>query len=384
MATLSHRERVLRALNHQQPDRVPVDIGGTYASSIASGAYAQLMDHLRLKGERAIMRKWASVVRPDEILLTYLDIDTRMVVPRYGNDWNEYWKLTAMPDGRTYQDEWGIPWTKPESGPAFISKHPLAGEEIALGDIEEYPWPEPEDPGRYAGLREQAEQLKTNTDYAVVAMFPRPIVSLSQFLRGYDDWFVDMGMNHELMEALMDKILDVDLRIGQRLVELIGAYVDVWFVHDDLATQTELMCSPQAYRRLIKPRHRKIFEFLKSHSDAKILYHCDGAILPIIDDFIEIGVDALNPVQISAEGMDTRSLKAQFGDRLAFWGAIDTHAILPKGTTSEVRQEVKTQIESLGKDGGYVLAAVHNIQDDIPPQNIVAMVEAAREFGAYR
>jgi uroporphyrinogen decarboxylase len=160
--------------------------------------------------------------------------------------------------------------------------------------------------------------------------------------------------------------------------------VDAWFVHDDLATQTELMCSPQAYRTLIKPRHRRIFEFLKTHSDAKIIYHCDGAILPIINDFIEIGVDALNPVQISAEGMDTKSLKAQFGDRLAFWGAIDTHTVLPKGTTDDVRQEVKTQVESLGKNGGYILAAVHNIQDDIPPQNIVAMVEAAHEFGKYR
>jgi uroporphyrinogen decarboxylase len=382
MANLSHRERVMRALNHQEPDRVPVDIGGTYASSIASGAYARLLDHLNLEGEAAIMRKWASVVRPDESLLRRLDIDTRMVVPRYGNDWNEYWKLTPLPDGATYQDEWGVPWTKPEKGPAFISKHPLAGD-ITLADLEEYPWPDPAIPERYAGLREQAEQLKNNTDYAVIAMFPRPIVSLSQFIRGYDDWFVDIGMNHELIETMMDKILEVDLRIGKTLLDLIGKYVDIVFFHDDLATQTELMCSPEAYRKIIKPRHRQIVNFIKSHSDAKVVYHCDGAILPIIDDFIEIGVDALNPVQISAAGMDTKSLKQQFGDRLSFWGAIDTHTVLPKGTTEDVRQEVKTQIESLGKNGGYVLAAVHNIQDDIPPQNIVAMVEAARAYGQY-
>jgi uroporphyrinogen decarboxylase len=144
------------------------------------------------------------------------------------------------------------------------------------------------------------------------------------------------------------------------------------------------MCSPQAYRRIIKPRHRQIVDCIKTHSDAKVVYHCDGAILPIINDFIEIGVDALNPVQISAAGMDTRTLKAQFGDRLSFWGAIDTHRVLPKGTVEEVRQEVKRQIESLGGNGGYILAAVHNIQDDIPPQNIVAMVEAAREYGRYR
>ncbi len=335
-----------------------------------------------MKGEAAIMRKWASVGRPDEALLQRLDIDTRMVVPRHDPDWNEYWMLSSFPDGVTYRDEWGVLWTGPETGPAFIAKHPLAGE-ITLADLEKYPWPDPDVPERYAGLREQAEQLKTNTDYAVVAMFPRPIVSLSQFLRGHEDWFVDLSINHELIVALMDRILEVDLRIGRKLLDLIGKYVDIVFFHDDLATQAELMCSPEIYRKIIKPRHRQIVDFIKSHSHARGVYHCDGAILPIIGDFIQIGVDALNPVQISAKGRDSKSLKSQFGDRPAFWGAIDTHTVPPKGTVEEVRQEVKAQIGALGMNGGYVLAAVHNIQDDVPPQNIVAMVEEAREFGRY-
>jgi uroporphyrinogen decarboxylase len=379
---MTHRERVLAALDHREPDRVPVDLGGTYASSIASGAYERLMKHMNLVGETAIMRKWASVVKPDERLLKLLDIDTRMVVPRYDPDWNEYWKLKALPEKGSFRDEWGVVWTRPETGPSFIAKHPLDGE-IGLADVDRHPWPNAEDPERYVGLREQAEALKTQTDYAVVAMFPRPIVSLSQFMRGYQNWFMDMGMNHELIEAVMDRILDVDLRIGKKLLEAVGKYVDIVFVHDDLATQDSLMCSPGTYRKIIKPRHQKIFNFIKTHSDARIIYHCDGAILPIIDDFIEIGVDALNPVQISAAGMNTRDLKEKFGDRLCFWGAIDTHAVLPRGTTEDVRQEVKKQIESLGTQGGYVLAAVHNIQDDIPPQNIMAMIDAAREFGTY-
>lgn len=380
---MTHRERVLRALNHQEPDRVPIDLGGTYASSIALGAYVRLADYLKVDGEPQVMRKWAGAVKPDEALLQKLDIDIRMVVPRYDAFWNEYWKLKALPDPNTFLDEFGLPWTRPEKGPSFISKHPLAGE-LSLKDLESYPWPNAEDPERYKGLKEQAKRLKEETDYAVAAVFPRPPVSLSQFLRGYQDWFIDMGMNHPLIEGIMDRVLDVDLKIGERILSEIGKYIDVMFVHDDLATQDSLMCSPATYRKIIKPRHKKIFDFIKTHSDAKVIYHCDGAIAPIIEDFIEIGVDALNPVQISAAGMDTASLKEKFGDRLSFWGAIDTHTVLPHGTVEEVRQEVKKQIGCLGKNGGYILAAVHNIQSDVPPENVVAMFKAAREFGVYK
>ncbi|MGA7578312.1 MAG: uroporphyrinogen decarboxylase family protein [Desulfobaccales bacterium] len=380
---MTHRERLLRALNHQEPDRVPIDLGGTYASSIALDAYVQLTQYLNLRDEPQVMRKWASAVKPDEKVLKALDIDTRMVVPRYDASWNEYWRLTALPDPNTFLDEWGVPWTKPEKGPSFISKHPLAGE-LTLEDVERFPWPNPDDPERYKGLKEQAKRLREETDFAVAGVFPRPPVSLSQFIRGYQDWFLDMGMNHPIIEAIMDHILDVDLKIGERVLAEIGKYVDVMFVHDDLATQESLMCSPKTYRKIIKPRHKKIFDFIKTHSDAKILYHCDGAIAPLLDDFIEIGVDALNPVQISAAGMDTAGLKEKFGDRLSFWGAIDTHTILPQGSVAEVRQEVKKQIECLGKNGGYVLAAVHNIQKDVPPENVVAMFKAAREFGVNK
>jgi len=192
-----------------------------------------------------------------------------------------------------------------------------------------------------------------------------------------------MADNRDFLQALMDKILDIDLKIGKRLFEAIGKYVDLVFVHDDLATQESLMFSPERYKEVVKPRHQEIFNFIKTHRNAKVIYHCDGAIYPIINDFIEIGVDALNPVQVSAQGMDARSLKREFGDRLSFWGGIDTHRVLRQGSPEDVREEVKKQIEILGKGGGYILAAVHNIQDDVKPENIVAMFEAAKEFGKY-
>jgi uroporphyrinogen decarboxylase len=381
---ITHRERVLKAIQHQEPDRVPLDMGGTFTSSISVGAYRGLAAHMNVPVSPRIVRKWANVVIPEESILRHLDIDTRMVAPRHDEFWNEYWRLWPGPETGSYVDEWGVTWARPENGPSFISRHPLAGEDVGVEDLEKYPWPDPGDPERFAGLQERAKALREGTDYAIVAIFPRPIVSLSQFMRGYQDWFLDMGMNQEFMGVLMEKILEVDLAIGKGILDRIGQYVDIVFVHDDLATQQSLMCSPDTYRKMIKPRHEKIFNLIKSHSDAKVVYHCDGAIVPIIGDFIEIGVDALNPVQVTASGMDTQGLKRAFGDKLSFWGAIDTHRVLPQGTADEVREEVKAQIEALGKQGGYILAAVHNIQDDVPPENIVAMFDAAKEHGVYR
>jgi len=378
---LTHRERVIRAIERRESDRVPVDFGGTYATSISLGAYENLIGHLRLEATTKVIRKWADVVQPDEKVLRHFDIDTRMIVPRCDDEWNEWWRLKPLPDG-SFLDEWGITWGKPDTGNYFIKKSPLAGD-VDIKDLETHPWPNPDDPERYYGLKEQARTLKEGTDYAVIMMFPRPIVSLSQFLRGYEDWFLDMAANRGFLEALMDKILDINLKIGKRLFEAIGKYVDLVFVHDDLATQESLMFSPEHYREIVKPRHQKIFNFIKTHSDAKVIYHCDGAIYPLMNDFIEIGVDALNPVQVSAKGMDTRALKSEFGDRLSFWGGIDTHQVLPEGSPEDVREEVKKQIEILGKGGGYILAAVHNIQDDVKPENIVAMFEATKEFGKY-
>ncbi len=379
---LTPRERVLRAVDHKEPDRVPLDLGGTYTSSISRGAYEKLLAHLNLSGRSHIIRKWASVVKPDEALLKHFDVDTRMVVPRFEDTWNEYWKLTPVGEEDAYRDEWGVVWRKPETGHAFISSHPLSGR-VDVGALASFSWPDPDDPARYHGLKEQARELKENTDYAVIGVFPRPIVSLSQFLRGYEDWFMDMGMNQAFLEVLMDYILETDLKIGKRMLDDIGKYVDLMFVHDDLATQESLMFSPDSYRSIVKPRHQKIFNLIKTHSDAKIIYHTDGSVFPLLEDFVEIGVDALNPVQTSAQGMDSEKLNREFGDRLCFWGGIDTQHVLPAGSPEDVREEVRRQIEWLGKDGNYVLSAVHNIQDDVSPDNIVAMFAAAREYGSY-
>jgi uroporphyrinogen decarboxylase len=379
---LSHRERVLLAVSHQETDRVPMDLGGTYASSITLKAYENLKRHLKLEHPTVVMRKWASVVKPDESILRYFDIDTRVIMPRAEEGWVEGWREEVLPEGGS-KDEWGLVRIKPPDGNYFMTNFPLSGEKTIV-DIERYPWPNPDDPERFRGLKDQAAFLRKTTDYALITMFPRPFVSLSQFLRGYTDWFTDLILNREFIETLMEKILEICLRIGKKLLEEIGDDVDFVFVHDDLATSNSLMMSPQMYREMIKPRHKKIFDLIKEMTRAKIIYHCDGAIYPLIQDFIDIGVDVLNPVQVSAKGVDTDTLKREFGEKLSFWGAIDTSYILPEGTAEEVKEEVKKRIDHLGKGGGYVVAPVHNILDEVPPENIVAMYQAAADYGRYR
>jgi uroporphyrinogen decarboxylase len=325
------------------------------------------------------MRKWAGIVKPDESVLNYLDVDTRVIMPRAGVGWVEGWKEEVLPDGSS-KDEWGLVRIKPANGSYFMTHFPLAGEKT-IEDLEKYPWPDPDNPERFNGLQEEASFLKTTTDFALITMFPRPFVSLSQFLRGYTDWFTDLILNREFIETLMEKILEIDLKIGKRLLEEVGNYVDLVFVHDDLATTDSLMMSPQVYREIIKPRHKRIFDLIKTMTRAKIIYHCDGAVYPLINDFIEIGVDVLNPVQVSAKGVDTDTLKRDFGHRLSFWGGIDTSYVLPKGSVQEVKEEVHKRFHHLAKGGGYIVAPVHNILDEVPPENVVAMYREAVELG---
>ena len=379
---MSHRERVLTALSHEEPDRVPIDLGATYASSISRKAYENLKSYLGLEHSTVTMRKWADIVKPDESVLIPLDIDTRMIMPRADDGWVEGWREQILPDGSS-RDEWGLIRVKPPDGFYFMTHFPLAGDKT-IKDIEEYPWPDPNDRERFKGLKEEAAFLRKTTHYALVTMFPRPFVSLSQFLRGYTDWFTDLILNREFTETLMEKILQICLSIGKRLLEEVGEYVDLIFVHDDLATTESLMMSPDIYREIIKPRHKRIFDLIKDSTQAKIIYHCDGAIYPLIRDFIDIGVDVLNPVQVSARGVDTDTLKREFGDKISFWGGIDTSYVLPKGTMEEVEGEVHKRIDHLGKGGGYVVAPVHNILDEVPPENIVTLYQTAVRYGRYR
>lgn len=374
MRKMTSRERILSALNHEEPDRLPLDIGGTTDTSFIWSAYRDLKGSLEINNNE--QPEWyaffAQIVIPEEIVLNRLGVDTRSLslggATRGKDRWNE--------DG-SFTDEWGITRIRGTGSPFYDQiSAPLQGE-CSLEDVEKYPWPNPRDPGRYLGLKEKAEFLHRRTDYAVILSLPPPFVHQSQFLRGMEDWCCDLVLHPELIGALMDRILDSSLTMYELALSEVGGNIDIVHISDDIAIQTGPICSPQTYRSIIKPRQKRVFDFLKNRTSAKIHYHSCGSMCDLLEDIIELGMDAYHPVQLTATKMDTKILKERFGDRITFWGGMDIHKVLSKGTEMDVASEVRRLASELGQGGGYVLAATHNILPNTPPQNVLSMCETA-------
>lgn len=371
MTEMTHRERVMAALSHEQPDRVPIDLGSTRDSSIVVEGYERLGGHFGITDEAPLTSRMMRVVDVDERVLRALDVDTRGIFPGTAPD-------TPIGDAG-YRDEWGVERVRPAGSYYYDQlQFPLAGT-ITVSEIACYPCPDPDHPARRAGLKDRLRTIHEG-GYAAVLNLPSAFVHTSQYLRGFQDWFMDIAADQKLISALFDAVLEASLAMCRVILEEVGSEVDVLMASDDLGLQGGLMISPEAYRRLIKPRHRQYFQLMRELSPAKIFFHTCGSVADIIEDLIEIGVDVLHPVQVSAAGMEPKVLKAKYGERLAFWGAIDTQRVLPLGTTEDVRAEVERRIEELGAGGGYVLGAVHNIQPDVPVENILAMYEHARTY----
>jgi uroporphyrinogen decarboxylase len=383
MPALTHRERVMKALNHEAPDRVPIDLGGTGVTTTNSKAYANLVAYLGIEEDAATLatNKRSMTVIPGEQVLQFFDVDVRCLSsgrPDRNPDQDV--------DDNTFIDEWGVVWKRPQGGHFINSGGPFQQmDEPTIAAIEAYDhWPDPQDPGRRRGLREKARKLRQETDYAIVFPLPYAVVRECQRMRGFGEWLADLLAAPAVAEALMARSLEVSAGIALATLAEIGNDVDIVMFPEDLGIQNMCYVRPELYRKVIKPYHRRLVEAIKSKTDAKVLIHSDGSVYDIIGDLIDIGIDVLNPVQVSARNMDTKRLKRTFGKNLSFWGAIDTHRVLPHGTPAEVSAEVRTRIDDLATDGGYVVASVHNIQAEVPPENIVAMFETAREYGVYK
>lgn len=375
---MSHRERVITTLKREEPDRVPFDLGGSSNSTIHADAYRRLKVHFGVEGEDTTLAKDFGSVIPDEAVLQALDIDFRGVYPG-GPDK----KPDAPVDENETLDEWGILRRMPPGSSYYdVVNFPLAGP-ISLQDIVNYPWPDPKDPGYTRGLRDRITHLRDTTDCAIALRVPSPMVHATQFLRGFEDWFADLVGDQKMANALFQAVQEITSATAAHILKETGDLIDIVAFGDDLGFQTGPMVSPDLYRKMIKPWHKKHFNVIKDHTKAFIHYHSCGSIAPLLDDFIELGVDAINPVQVAADNMDTKMLKERFGDRVTFWGGVDTQQVLPEGTPDEVRAETKKRIEDLAPGGGYILAAVHNIQPGVPAENILAMYEAGREYGHY-
>jgi uroporphyrinogen decarboxylase len=391
---VNSRERLLTTLNHREPDRVPFDLGSVQVTGIHVVAYRNLRQALGLPPVDVQLCDYIQqLALPDEDLITRLGVDVRGLFPLNSHNWNiheedvgQYWR---------YHDEWGITHHRPKPDGLYFSivQVPLGGPELSGQDIERHPWPNMADPQRIGGLREQAERYRA-AGYGVVLKDPfAGIFEMAQRIVGVENCLVMMAADKKLAGALFDKLLELKLSFWEMALPQLAdpsagsgqAVVDVVTQADDYGTQTSQFISPRMFRKQLKPRLKILFERIKQLApNAKRFFHSCGNVRPLLPDFIEIGVEILNPVHIRANGMEPAALKREFGDELAFWGGgVDTQGVLPSGTPQEVKDDVRRNIEALAPGGGFVFNTVHNIQADVPPQNIIAMWEALQEYGVY-
>jgi uroporphyrinogen decarboxylase len=374
---LTRRDRVVQALNHQEPDYVPLDLGGGGAGML-DATYYKMMEYLGFKEDRGtvVIPTSCTIQYYDERLLSYFDTDFRRIYLKAPFQT----QARRFADGR-FKDDWGITFKRVELY-ACIVEHPLRGMEA--GDLDDYTWPDPYDAGRVRGIEDEAKRLYHDTDFAVVAGAPVMGCFMQACrLRGMEDFLVDLMINQEFANKLLDIIADITIGFMDVFLSRVGKYVQIVQIQDDLGTQSAPLMSPEIYRKMIKPRHVRIISSIKKHTDAKIYMHSDGAIFDLIPDLIDAGVDILNPVQPLAAGMESERLKKTYGDRLCFHGGIDQQQALAFGSARDVEEEVRTRIRALGAGGGYIVAPSNNLQPDVPPENIIALFRGARKWGKY-
>jgi uroporphyrinogen decarboxylase len=373
---MTSRERLLTALRHEEPDRVPIDWGGG-TTGIEAEAYDRLKQLLGFEGPtKTFVRDHVEI---DEAILQRFGIDTRYV--RMGAP--RAYRFELAPDN-SYVDIWGTRWRKPPSSLYYdMVEFPI--KDATLDDLKRYRWPDPHDPGRTDGLRERARRLAEETDRAVVLdVAGFGVFEQGWALRGFENFLADLIAEAAFAEALIQGVADYQMALYERVLAEVGPYVDVVMVAEDLGTQSGPMVSPEIYRRMIKPAQKRVWNFIKSRTTAKLFLHSCGAVRAFISDLVEIGVDILNPVQVAAKGMDPKALKAEFGRDLTFWGGgCDTQKVLTFGTPDQVEAEVRRRIAELAPGGGFVFNQIHNVQPQVPAENIVRMLDTVLEYGRY-
>lgn len=377
---MNRRQAFDAIVNHREPERVLVDYG-KHIGSFHINAYTKLKAQLGVHTETKILDRMAQNVILDEEVCQQLGIDFRWLIPNWVG------VRDVEIDGEPgYLDMWRTPHKWTDVGQYYaIHASPLNQEHLSEQILDAFDWPETNQPEMFTGLREKARNWYENTDYVVGADGIKVgILQTASQLRGYDKLFIDFAANPGSAHALLDRISAVINEMYRRYMQSVGEYVQVVVITDDQGTQNSLMISPKMFREFIKPRLKSLIDTIKATAHVKVLMHCDGAILKIIPDLIEIGVDILNPIQTVVKDFDdTRSLKQQFGEQVCFHGGIDIQRVLLNASIDEVYSEVKRRMQDLGPGGGYIIAPCHNINVDIPLENSLALFEAAKRYGNY-
>jgi uroporphyrinogen decarboxylase len=361
-----------------------LDLGGTGLSTIHVTAYQNLRRYLELpETEPRVAFVAEQLVLVDEDLAELLKTDVQPVLPGTASAFQYRFRREGAYEA--YADEWGIGWRKPLDGGFYYDMyyHPLAEAE-SLDDLRAFPFPDPLDDGRYAPLRAQAEAARAAGKAVVLAGPCAGIAEVYSWLRGYEAYYVDLARHQDWVGYMLDRLAEFKSAYWERALDEIGDLVDIVIEADDLGAQQTLLMSPRTYRQVIQLRHKRLFSFIKAQAPVKVFYHTCGAVRRLIPDLIDAGIDILNPVQISAADMNLLELKREFGRDLVFWGGgVDTQGVLGQASPEEVKAHVRQNIEALAPGGGFVFAAVHDIQANVPPENIMAMWEAWEEYGVY-
>jgi len=375
------RKRVEAVLDHQVPDRVPLDM------TITQQPYERLREALGLDPEPGLKASSFTEVRPAVDLLQALGIDLTWVKLGKPHNWRP---PEPTPDGVHY-DEWGVGRKKIYQREGVflneVAHSPLA--EADLADLDRYAWPDPQDPGRIEGLEAEARTLYETTDLALMGRFGGTILEQAAYLRGWERWLMDLVLEPEFARRLMEIITGIQIQLDLAGIRAAGRYLSIFKLSgEDLGMQDRPLFSMRVWQELIRPalarRWRAAREALDLHAPhVKLMLHSDGAIRPFLADLIEDGVQVLDPVQPRCAGMDFYELKRDFGDALVFHGGADTQEVLPFGKPEDVEADVIRCIDSLGKGGGLILTPVHNVQADVPAENLIVMCHAAHEHGRY-
>ena len=401
---MTHRERVLRALKHEEPDRVPIDIGGTLSTGIMAVAYKKLKEHLGIDEKPVkVVDTGQQLAWVEEEVLEQFDADVKplfRLVDWLGMSLDE-WKEGELTDGTKALvpkgfspvkegSYWcvkseGITIAKRSESSFYFDRafHPLR-DVRTIGELKRKYKPDRISQKERRYLEEEARRLREKSDRLIVGNFGGNLLESGQWLMGYERFMACLATRRELVEYLLDMLLEDHLANLEVYLEAVGENVDVIQFGDDFGMQDGLQISPSLYREVFKPREKKMWDFIKKKGNYKIFLHSCGSIHEILPDLIEIGLDIINPVQISAKGMEPERLKKEFGNDLVFWGGgCDTQHTLPHGTLEDIEEEVKRNISIFAPGGGFVFAPVHNIQADIPPEKIVKLYESARSYGRY-
>ena len=396
---MTSRQRVLMALRHREPDRLPIDFGSMRSTGIMAIAYARLKKHLGLStGKIRVYDMFQQLAEVEPDVLQRFGIDVIDLSNTLGEDDPSGWNPWTLPDGtpclvpatedlRPAKDGgwyiWkeGLPHQRMPPGGLYFDRvyHPLS-DAANSADLKAYQWPRLNDE-TLRDLQRRAEVLNKHTDFAIMAHFGGNILETGQGLRGWEQFMIDLVDKGAFLEDLLGLIVEAHLTNLPLFLEAVGDYVQIIQFGDDLGMQDRPLISPRMYQETIKPCHQQIYSYVHQHSNCSVFLHSCGSIYQLIPDLIDVGVNILNPVQTSAANMAPARLKTEFGEQITFWGGgCNTQQVLPNATPDEVAKHVLEQIQTFAPGGGFIFNQIHNIQANVPPENVVAMFDEASSY----